>query len=70
AFDSTGNLYAANYDGGTISKITPDGTVSQYASGFNFPAYVAVEVPEPSALALLCLCGLGTLARSRRKLVR
>src|SRR5208283_3001483 len=28
AFDSSGNLYVANYKGNTISKVTPDGTVS------------------------------------------
>ena len=38
AFDSSGNLYVANYDNGsgtTISKITPGGTVSTFATGLN-----------------------------------
>ena len=35
AFDRSGNLFAADYWGHTISKITPDGTVSTFASGFS-----------------------------------
>ncbi len=33
AFDAAGNLYVANYGGGTISKVTPAGVVSTFASG-------------------------------------
>ncbi|MCX6916484.1 MAG: peptidoglycan DD-metalloendopeptidase family protein, partial [Verrucomicrobia bacterium] len=35
AFDKSGNLFAADYWDHTISKITPDGTVSTFASGFS-----------------------------------
>jgi len=44
AFDSSGNLYAthlgttANTNFDTISKITPDGTVSTFATGFTAPS--------------------------------
>jgi Immunoglobulin I-set domain/Immunoglobulin domain len=37
AFDSNGNLYVANTGNGTVSKVTPGGQVSTYASGFNMP---------------------------------
>lgn len=33
AFDTSGNLYAANYNYGTISKVTPGGVVSGFATG-------------------------------------
>ena len=34
AFDPSGNLYVADFGNGTISKITPAGVVSLFASGF------------------------------------
>lgn len=37
AFDSSGNLYAANWQAGTIAKITPGGSASVFASGFLGP---------------------------------
>jgi sugar lactone lactonase YvrE len=45
-FDSTGNLYVANVNSATINKITPDGTVSAFASGggLDFPYALAVDV--------------------------
>jgi sugar lactone lactonase YvrE len=44
AFDSSGNLFAANYwQNGPISKITPSGSVSDLASGMNYPVGVAVD---------------------------
>ena len=43
AFDSAGNLYAADSGDGTVDKVTPAGTVSTYASGFNDPVAVAVD---------------------------
>ena len=33
AFDSSGNLYVANYEESTISEVTPGGAVSLFASG-------------------------------------
>ncbi len=44
AFDSAGNLYAADSGDGTVDKVTPAGTVSTYASGFNDPVAVAVRL--------------------------
>jgi hypothetical protein len=37
AFDTAGNLYVANYNSGTVSKVTPTGTVSTFASGLGHP---------------------------------
>jgi hypothetical protein len=34
AFDGSGNLYVASWLTGTVSKVTPNGTVSTFASGF------------------------------------
>ena len=36
-FDPTGNLFVANEGGGTISKITPQGVVTTFATGLNIP---------------------------------
>lgn len=35
--DSDGNLYGANYEGSDVFKMTPDGTVSSFATGFSAP---------------------------------
>lgn len=44
AFDSEGNLYQSNIAGGRISKVTPDGTVSTFATtGINGPVGIAVD---------------------------
>jgi DNA-binding beta-propeller fold protein YncE len=43
AFDSSGNLYASNANTGTISEITPNGTISQFASGLNGPRGLAFD---------------------------
>ena len=37
AFDSSDNLYVANYTGGTLSEITPAGAISTFATGLNSP---------------------------------
>jgi DNA-binding beta-propeller fold protein YncE len=43
AFDSSGNLYAANFDN-TITRFAPDGTPSLFAnSGLNNPAGLAFD---------------------------
>jgi len=43
AFDSSGNLYAANIGDGTVSEVTPSGKVSTFASGFDGPAGLAFD---------------------------
>jgi sugar lactone lactonase YvrE len=65
AFDSAGNLYAANSPNGgtgtTLTRITPDGTSSIFASGLNEPVFIAnqtMAVPEPQSFALLALATL------------
>jgi hypothetical protein len=62
AFDSSGNLYADNW-GGTISKITPDGSVSSFSTelGYNMGCWgiAPYSVPEPASLSLLTWGGLG-----------
>ena len=37
SLDAQGNLYASYYFGGVVSKISPDGTVTQFASGLLNP---------------------------------
>ncbi|MCC7265032.1 MAG: hypothetical protein IT369_21200, partial [Candidatus Latescibacteria bacterium] len=41
--DSQGNLYVANYSGGTLSKVSTAGVVSSFASGFTQPTGVAFD---------------------------
>jgi sugar lactone lactonase YvrE len=61
AFDSSGNLYAANWANSTIEKYGTNGVGSLFASsGANQPEWMAIEVPEPSALLLLGI-GIVTL---------
>ncbi len=44
AFDAAGNLYVANNDGNTISKVTPSGAVSTFvSSGLYDPGYLAFD---------------------------
>lgn len=66
-------LFISNYNNGTVSEATPSGSVSTFASGFDFPeglafgagfAPPAAAVPEPSSLTLLAL-GLASLAGCR-----
>ena len=51
AFDSIGNLYAADL-GGQISKITPDGTVSYFATGNYAALFIAVTDDTGHPLAV------------------
>ena len=58
-------LYVANNFGNTISRVTPTGAVSTFATGLNGPSFLAfAPVPEPSAFVPL---GLGALALLRRR---
>jgi len=43
AFDLSGNLFAAGHGSNVIYKITPDGSVSVFASDLNVPQFLAVE---------------------------
>lgn len=43
AFDPNGNLFAAGRDNNVIYKITPDGSVSIFATGLDVPQFLAVE---------------------------
>ena len=43
AFDAAGNLYVANFNNNTVSKVTPAGVVSPFASGFVAPVGLAFD---------------------------
>ena len=43
AFDAAGNLYVANAGDDTVSKVTPAGVVSTFASGFDDPVGLAFD---------------------------
>ncbi len=75
AFDSTDNLFIGS-SGGTIRKMTSDGTVSRFSqsflgtgsfSGVNALAFQPQSVPEPSTYALLLLSGAASLWVLRRR---
>lgn len=68
AFDSSGNLYAANWNDGTIEKFDSGGTGSLFASEgtFAFPFGLVIQpVPEPATWAMVAL-GAAALLGSRR----
>ncbi len=66
AFDSSGNLYVASVSGNSeILEIDAAGDVSVFASGLSDPQYIAAQVPEPSAWAILAL-GAGAFHGSGR----
>jgi sugar lactone lactonase YvrE len=43
AFDKAGNLYFSDVNTSSVSKVTPGGTVSLFASGFSTPEGLAVD---------------------------
>jgi hypothetical protein len=61
------NLYVVNHGDGTIGEYTTAGDTvnASLVSGLYQPDGIAV-VPEPSALALLSICGLALLQRRRQ----
>lgn len=75
--DSAGNLFAANFNGYNLSKITPDGSVHFFANTDGGPAAMAfaptlssvVIVPEPNSAILAIIGGIGctVLFRPRRR---
>ncbi|MCM3902702.1 MAG: hypothetical protein ND866_13435 [Pyrinomonadaceae bacterium] len=42
-FDSMGNLYVANFDDGTLSKVSPTGVVSPFGNGFANPVGIVFD---------------------------
>jgi hypothetical protein len=54
AFDSAGKLLQGD-DYGNIYQFSPDGTRTLFASGLARPGFFALQVPEPSVWALLCV---------------
>jgi hypothetical protein len=56
AFDRSGNLFVANYYAQTISKITPDGTVSTFAS-LSSGRLTALAFDAAGNLYVVCLDG-------------
>ncbi|MCY2935212.1 MAG: PEP-CTERM sorting domain-containing protein [Planctomycetota bacterium] len=72
AFDSSGNLYAANTGNKTISKFDASGTFLTSWSTASYPKFLAfqpVTVPEPSTYALAAIATgvMAYLARRRNK---
>jgi len=59
-FDSDGNLYVSNYTGNSISKVTPDGTVSSFASGLDGPAGLIVTESDEIFVTLYGAAFSGT----------
>ncbi len=41
--DNDGNIYVSRYSGSTVSKVTPDGTLSTFADGFNTPNGLEID---------------------------
>ena len=68
AFDSAGNLYAANFGNNTIEKFSPSGVdLGVFASDEASLMGIAVRVPEPATMGLLALSGLAALVHRRRE---
>jgi len=69
AFDTGGNLYAANNLGNTITRLTPSGSASLFAAGFRAPYSLAfVPIPEPATLTTTAAAAVTLLVvRSRRR---
>jgi len=69
AFDSTGNLYAANYAANTIEKFTPGGVGSVFANtGLSSPTFITFT-PEPSTWAMFAIGGVALVLRKRLKIL-
>lgn len=42
-FDASGNMYVVNYAANSVSKILPDGTVSEYVNNLNRPVDIDID---------------------------
>jgi outer membrane protein assembly factor BamB len=70
AFDSSGNMYAANSADGDIFEISPSGVVTPFATVPGNPYFLAYSptlVPEPATATLFAAASLLVLARRPRK---
>jgi secreted PhoX family phosphatase len=76
AFDSEGNLYAANHNTSTIEEFTPGGVGSVFASSLSSPTGIVFvsnqepsvsNAPEPSTWALFAISGAALLIARWRK---
>jgi formylglycine-generating enzyme len=68
ACDGSGNLFASGNSSGNIYKFTPSGIQSTFASGLNLPRGLAFSpIPEPSALTLLVMGGVGLIVFAWRR---
>lgn len=59
-FDSQGNFYQSNIAAGTVSKITPSGSVSTFATGLSAPVGILVDSNDE---LYVCNCGNNTISR-------
>jgi serine/threonine-protein kinase len=62
AFDSRGNLFQSSIGGNTISRIAPDGTVTEFASGPAIVGPVGIAV-APGDTLFVANCNDNTIAR-------
>jgi hypothetical protein len=71
AFDSAGNLYAANGNNNTIEEFTPGGVGSVFANtGLSQPTFLAfAPIPEPSTWAMFAIGGVALLLTKRLKIL-
>jgi hypothetical protein len=71
AFGPGGTLYAADFAGGAVNSIAPDGTVSSFVTGLGTPRFMIsgsdIAAPEPASLSLV---GVGCLLLLRRTRTR
>jgi sugar lactone lactonase YvrE len=64
AFGPRGDLYVSNHFLSTVSRVSPDGQVTLYASGVD-AARDLIWVPEPAGMAFMVMCGIVLLRRVR-----
>jgi hypothetical protein len=70
AFDSSGNLWVVNALSSSVNEFAPNGTLVHSYDQISAIYGIAIGptlVPEPSAIGLLCLSGVGLLRRQGRQ---